>query len=353
MAEKRLTSHDVARRAGVSRATVSLVLNRSESVVIAKDTRERVLKAAAELGYKPNSAARMLVSGQSETIGLVVSDPSILLVDQFVTRVLYGVEKANRELGLHVLVEGLVSGGPKSTYDNLVESRRIDGLIVLNPRAGDEALVSLIEKGFPLVLIGSVRHPAEVSVTFATRPALSAAVDHVVGLGHRSIGAVTFSPRGFVAADARLAALDAGLRRHDLRLESDAVEDGDFDAESGHRACLALLRRRPDITAIFAGNDTIAIGVMSAARALGRRVPEDLSIVGFDDLPFAPWLTPALTTIRTDGVRQGMIATQMLFDRLSGRPLETPRVRLEPEFVARDSTQAVSSPHPRPAGAGP
>ena len=343
MASKRLTSHDVARRAGVSRATVSLVLNRSESVTIAAETRERVLKAAAELGYKPNSAARMLVSGQSETIGLVVSDPSILLVDQFVTRVLYGIEKANRELGFHVLVEGLESGEKGGTYGNLVESRRIDGLIVVNPRAGDEALIALIETDFPLVLIGSVRHPAEVSVTFGTRGALGQAVDHVVGLGHRRIGAITFAPRGFVAADARLRALDAGLRRHGLALEADAIEDGAFSSESGHHAGLALLSRRPDLTAVFAGNDTIAIGLLSAAHALGRRVPDDLSIVGFDDLPFAPWLTPALTTIRTDGVRQGMLATDMLFKRLNAQAIETPRVRLEPDFVVRASTGPAPS----------
>lgn len=345
MASKRLTSHDVARHAGVSRATVSLVLNRSESVTIATETRERVLRAAAELGYKPNSAARMLVSGQSETIGLVLSDPSILLVDQFVTRVLYGIEKANRELGFHVLVEGLESGGRGGTYDNLVESRRIDGLIVVNPRAGDEALIALIETDFPLVLIGSVRHPAEASVTFGTRGVLARAVDHVVGLGHRRIGAITFAPRGFVAADARLRALDAGLRAHGLALEEDAIEDGAFSAESGYEAGLALLRRRPDLTAIFAGNDTLAIGLLSAARELSRSVPDDLSIVGFDDLPFARWLTPALTTIRTDGVRQGMIAAEMLFARLNRRPLDEPRVRLEPEFMPRAST----APAPRAA----
>lgn len=336
MASNRVTSHDVARRAGVSRATVSLVLNRSESVTLSKETRERVLQAAADLGYKPNSAGRMLVSGLTETIGLLVSDPSILLVDQFIPQVLYGIEKANREMGFHVLVEGLEASG--GAYDNLVESRRIDGLIVVNPRAGDKALVSLIEKDFPLVLVGSVRHPAEVSVTFTTRGVIDKAVDHVVGLGHSRIGAITFSPRDFVSTNARLTALAGGLARHGLALDEDAVGDGNFSAESGYLAAKALLARRPDLTAIFAGNDTIAIGVMNAAHELGRRVPGDLSIVGFDDLPFARWLTPPLTTIRTDGVRQGMIAAEMLFARLKRRPLENPRVRMEPELIVRDST---------------
>lgn len=338
MASNRVTSHDVARRAGVSRATVSLVLNRSESVTLSKETRERVLQAAADLGYKPNSAGRMLVSGLTETIGLLVSDPSILLVDQYIPQLLYGIEKANRQMGFHVLVEGLEARGEAGAYDNLVESRRIDGLIVVNPRAGDEALVSLIDKGFPLVLVGSVRHPSEVSVTFTTRNVIGEAVDHVVGLGHRRIGAIAFSPRDFVSTSARLAALAAGLERHGLTLDDDAVSDGNFSAESGYLAAKALLARRPDLTTIFAGNDTIAIGVLNAAQELGRRVPADLSIVGFDDLPFARWLTPALTTIRTDGVRQGMIAAEMLFARLNQRPLDNARVRMEPELVVRAST---------------
>lgn len=341
MASNRVTSHDVARRAGVSRATVSLVLNRSQSVTLSKQTRERVLQAAADLGYKPNSAGRMLVSGLTETIGLLVSDPSILLVDQFIPQILYGIEKVNREMGFHVLVEGLEATGEAGAYDNLVESRRIDGLIVVNPRAGDKALVSLIEKGFPLVLVGSVRHPSEVSVTFTTRRVIGEAVDHVVGLGHSRIGAITFSPRDFVSTDARLAALSSGLERHGLTLGEDAIGDGNFSAESGYTAARALLVRRPDITAIFAGNDTIAIGVMNAARELGRRVPEDLSIVGFDDLPFARWLTPPLTTIRTDGVQQGMIAAEMLSMRLKHQPLESERIRMQPQLVVRDSTVAV------------
>ena len=99
-----------------------------------------------------------------------------------------------------------------------------------------------------------------------------------------------------------------------------------------------MLERRPDLTAIFAGDDTMAIGVLSAARALGRRIPEDLSVVGFDDLPFAPWLTPAPTTIRTDEVRQSAIAAEMLFARLGSPALHPPRVRLEPELVLRRST---------------
>lgn len=341
MSSSRITSRDVAKRAGVSRATVSLVLNRSESVTLSAETRERVIQAAADLGYKPNSAARMLVSGVSETIGLVISDPSILLFDGFIPQILYGIERANRETGFHVLVEGLEMQGQQGAYDNLVESRRIDGLIVLNPRADDEALIQLIKRGFPLVLVGSVRHPDEVSVTFSTRRVIGQAVDHVTGLGHRRIGAVTFSPRSFVATEARLHALASALERNGLGLDADAIADGNFSAESGYHAAMDLLCRRPDLTAIFAGNDTIAIGVLSAARELGRRVPEDLSVIGFDDLPFAEWLGPGMTTIRIDAVRQGMIAAEMLFALLGHRELEQRRLRLEPELVIRRSTASI------------
>ena len=338
MGTPRVTSHDVARLAGVSRATVSLVLNHSEKVTFSPETRERVFHAAEELGYKPNSAARMLVSGISETIGLVISDPSILIHDAYIPQVLFGIETANSKMGFHVLVEGLNTDGQQGTYDNLVKSRRIDGLIVLNPRARDEALISLIERNFPIVLVGSVGHRKEVAVYAPPRKALEAAVDHLAGLGHSRVGTVTFAPRRFGATTVRIGALKTALMRHGLPLDEDAIADGEFSVESGYRATLELLRRRPDLTAIFAGNDTIAIGVLSAAAELGRRVPESLSVVGFDDLHFARWLTPALTTIKSDGVRQGTVAAELLFARLGYGELTQSRVKLEVSLVLRQST---------------
>lgn len=335
---RRVTSHDVARRAGVSRATVSMVLSRSSAASFSDETRERVLTAAADLGYQPNSAARMLVRGDTETVGLVISDPSILQTDAFVPQLLYGVGQVNRAYGYRVLVEGLEPQTGRDTYASLVEAQRIDGLIVLNPRTDDPDLRALIERGFPVVLAGTIGHELEHSVNFSAIDGMTEAAAHVVGLGHRRIGMVTFSPRGLVGTDERIAVLRKVLAAHGIDLADADIEPGDFSAESGAAAAKRLLSRRPDLTAVFAGNDTIAIGVASGARAAGWAVPDDLSIVGFDDLPFAGYLEPALTTIRIEAVLQGTLAANMLVKRLRREPIAERRITMPTELIVRQST---------------
>ncbi|MDR3420089.1 MAG: LacI family DNA-binding transcriptional regulator [Xanthobacteraceae bacterium] len=353
MASKRVTSHDVARRAGVSRTTVSLVLNRSEAVALSPETRERVRAAATELGYRPNSAGRMLVSGSTETIGLIISDAAILPIDGFIPQVLHGIGHVNRERGLHVLLEGRDSSSGPNPYEALVDARRIDGLIVLNPRGDDEPLKALIESEFPVVLVGSIRHPQEHSVNFSSRAGISAATRLLVELGHRRIGMVAFAPPNFVAADTRISAVRRALATFGLTMPDEAVDNADFSAESGYHATKRLLQRRPDLTAIFAGNDTIAIGVMSAAAALGRRVPDDLSVIGFDDLPFSAWLSPALTTVHIDAVQQGALAAEMLIRLLAGEAVIERQVRLDCALVERKSCAAAPrTPLPKGEGQG-
>jgi DNA-binding LacI/PurR family transcriptional regulator len=334
----RVTSFDVARRAGVSRATVSLVLNRSNSVNLSDTTKERVFQAAAELGYRTNAAARMLARGDTETIALVLSDPAILTTDAFVPRLLHGIGLVNRELGYHILLEGLDPDGDRGTYRGLAASRRIDGMIVLNPRSDDPELRQLVNEGYPVVLVGSIRHADEHSVNFSTREGISAAVQHLLAGGHTRIGMITFSPRGLVATDARIASLRRSLAEGGITLEDADIEEGHFSVASGYEAGLRLLQRRPDLTAIFAGNDTIAIGAMSAARSLGRNIPDDLSIVGFDDLPFAQFLDPPLTTVRVDPVDHGMKAAELLIRMLRDEPIETRRVQSPTELIIRGST---------------
>jgi DNA-binding LacI/PurR family transcriptional regulator len=338
---EKVTSFDVARRAGVSRSTVSVVLNRSYAVQLSEETRERVFRAAEDLGYRTNAAARMLVRGDTETIALVLSDPTILLEDAFVPQLLHGIRLVNRELGYHVLLDSLDPAGGRSTFKGMVASRRIDGMIVLNPRTDDPELRQLIDEGYPTVLVGSIRHPQEHSVNFSTREGIHAAALHLMDGGHTRIGMVTFSPRGLVATDVRIATLRRSLSGRGLSLADEDITEGAFSVPSGFDATYSLLSRRPDLTAVFAGNDTIAIGVLSAARALGRKVPDDLSIVGFDDLPFARFLDPALTTIRTNGVDHGMKAANLLIRILRGEPIEQQRLQSPTELIIRGSTAPI------------
>ena len=341
MARAKVTSHDVAKAAGVSRATVSIVLNRSTSAVIGEETRKRVEAVAAELGYRPNSAARMLKSGLTETVGLLVTERRSLPVDGYIPLLFDGIGSVLRRRGYHLLLETLSPMRGKNPYTDLVESRRIDGLLMLSPRNDDAALVELIESDYPIVLLGSIGHPKEVSVNTPSTAGLRDAVDHVVGLGHRAVGSVPFSPPGFAAADRRLAQLRQILAGHGLPLDEDAVVCGDFSAESGYRATLALMAARPDLTAIFAGNDTIALGVIGALAELGLSVPADVSVIGFDDLPFAGFVAPPLTTVRIDATHQGHCAAEALMLRLKGKPVPEPRQAFPSVFVPRKSSARV------------
>lgn len=341
MTRTRVTSHDVARAAGVSRTTVSIVLNRSNSAVIGDETRKRVETVAAELGYRPNSAARMLKSGVTETVGLVVTESRSLTVDGYIPLLFNGVGSVLRRKGYHLLLETLSRTRGKNPYTDLVESRRIDGLLLLSPRKDDTALIELIESDYPIVLLGSIGHPKEISVDTPSTAGLQKAVDHVVELGHRKVGCVPFSPPGFAAADMRLAELRGFLSGYGIDLSEDAVVHGDFGAESGFKATLKLMAAHPETTAIFAGNDTIAIGVLGALAQLGRSVPGDVSVVGFDDLPFAGYVAPPLTTVRVDAVHQGRCAAEALIQRLKGKPVPEPRQKFRSVFVPRSSTASV------------
>lgn len=337
MTRKTITSHDVARAAGVSRATVSIVLNRSKAVVIGEETRRRVETVAAELGYRPNSAARMLRSGATETIGLLVTESKSLPVDAYIPLLYDGIGGVLRDRGYRLLLETLNPVRGKNPYTDLVESRRIDGLLMLSPRVDDRDLVELIEIDYPIVLFGSVGHPKELSVSISTKAGIADAVAHVVGFGHRRIGSIPFSQSGFAATDIRLKELRRAMAAQGLVLDDDAVVHGDFSAASGHVATLSLMAARPDLTAIFAGNDTIALGVIGALATLGLSVPADVSVVGFDDLPFAAYIAPPLTTVRMDAELQGRRAAEMLMLRLLGDPVTEPKIAFTSQFVARAS----------------
>ena len=342
-ARHKVTSHDVARAAGVSRTTVSMVLSGSTAVVLADETRLRVKEAAERLGYRPNSAGRMLASGASKTIGLIVSNPDLLLVDGFIPPTLYAISKIATEQGYNVLVESLPDANDARAYSDLVLTRRIDGMIVLNPRTEDPHLAALIERNFPVVLLGTIRHPKEVTVNIPGTSDLQEAVDHLVELGHRMIGHVAISKPGSNATDYRIVEFREALREHGLTLPDDQIAYGNFSANSGYEAALELLKRMPDITAVLAGNDTIALGLMRAARDLGMSIPRDLSVVGYDDLPFAAYLEPPLTTIRSKPVEQGEAATRMLIDLMQGRPAAKSNVDLATTFIKRGSCAAPRS----------
>jgi DNA-binding LacI/PurR family transcriptional regulator len=326
----------------VSRTTVSFVLN-GRDVQISPATRERVLQAARQLGYQPHAGARQLAAGRSHTLGLVLRQSADQVAgDALLAETLRGLMTAARTGGFRVIVEATEPGA--EPYGDLLRSGRTDGLVISGPRTDDPELTEIVEAGFPLVLQGSLPEATVPSVDVDNTAGARAAVEHLVALGHRRIGCITNAALAYTSAKSRLegyreAIADAGIEPH-----PEWIQEGEFDAPSGHRAMLALLDRT-DVTAVFVASDVVAFGAIGAVRARRQRVPDDVSIVGFDDIPVAAFFDPPLTTVRLPAYELGHAAGIALLDRLSHASVPA-RTLLPTELVVRAST---GPPRPPPS----
>jgi len=332
---KRPTSADVARLAGVSRTTVSFVLNDAPTAQISQATRDRVLAAADELEYVPHAPARTLAGGAALVLGLVLRQrPEQVAVDALLPETLRGLTDAAREAGYRVLVEPLPPGYVK--YTTLLREHQADGLILSGPRADDRALLELQAEGFPLVLQGSLPDTPIPSVDVDNVSGARLAVKHLLDQGHRRIALITNAALAYTASQERLAGYRAALEAVGISYDEQLVAHADFDAASGHSAMTRLLRRGCEFTAVFAASDVVALGVIGAARAHRLAVPRDLAIVGFDDIPLAAHFDPPLTTVHLPAYELGFGAGRALIDRIAGRPVPLRSV-LETHLVVRGS----------------
>lgn len=342
MQGRRSSSRDVATLAGVSRTTVSFVLNDRADANISAATRERVLAAAAQLDYRPHAAARGLAGGRSHTIGLVLRQSAEQVAeDALLAETLRGISGAARAHGYRVLVEPFGTGD--GDYGDLIRSNRADGLVVSGPRIDDEELQRLASAGAPIVLQGSLPGVEAPSVDVDNTAAARAAVQHLLDLGHRRIGCVTNASLSYTAARDRLAGYEAALADAGITPDDRLVAEADFGAASGRRAMADLLER-DGITGVFVASDVVAFGAIAAIREAGRRVPDDISVVGFDDIPLAAYFDPPLTSIRLPAHDLGAAVGSALLDRIAGRPVQA-RTVLPTELVVRSSTGP-----PRPTG---
>ena len=341
---RRPTSADVAARAGVSRTTVSFVLNGRTDVQIPAHTWRRVEEAARELGYHPNSPARQLAGGQSLTLGFVLRQSAEqVAADALLSETLWGLASAARSGGYRVLVEPLAPG--EGTYADLLRSQRVDGLVVSGPRTDDDELTELVREGFPVVLQGSRPDLDAPSVDVDNVAGACGAVAHLIAAGHRIIACVTNAPLAYTAATERVAGYRAALAEGGIELDPGLIVEGSFDAASGHAAMASLLARAVP-TAVFVASDVVAFGVLRALRDARLRVPEDVSVVSFDDIALAEHFDPPLTTVRLPAHALGAAAGRALMDRVAGRPVEH-RTLLPTQLIVRDSTAPRSGPSRR------
>lgn len=302
----------------MSRATVSRVVNGSPNVSDA--VRQAVEAAIDEMGYAPNRAARSLAAARSETIALVVSEPSVrLFADPFFAGTTLGVTRVLAS-SRYQLVLLMTSPDDERDHRDRVERYLLrggaDGAVVLSARADDPLTRHLAEAGIPCVVAG--RPPAGADVGYVDADNTGGArraVAHLVARGCRTIGTVT-GPADMVPGADRRIGWEAALRDASVAAPADLVAPADFTRAGGEAATRALLDRRPDVDGLFVASDLMALGALDALRAAGRRVPDDVAVVGFDDSELARWSDPPLTTVRQPIEQLGGEMARLLVEQL-------------------------------------
>jgi LacI family transcriptional regulator len=330
---KSVTIVDVAREAGVSYSTVSRVINNGDHVKLEK--RERVLKAMAKLGFSVNQQARSLRGGRSNTIGLLVRDLGTGYVGELVRGIDAVLDEAGYDLMLHTTHR---SKTKEAAYVATLTRGLADGLLLILPRDPEAYIESLRIRRFPFVLIDHQGIDNKGPAVGATnRQGSLDATRHLIHQGHRRIGFVTGHPELGCSQD-RLAGYTTALTEAGLAIDSSLIREGDFHQPRGYSAASELLALPDPPTAIFAANDVSAFGVMEAVRDQGKRIPNDISIVGFDDIPQAGQVHPPLTTVRQPLEAMGCTAARMLLELLADPGRRPERVELPTELIVRDST---------------
>ena len=333
------TIRDVARAAAVSTATVSRVLNGTARV--SDETSRRVADAAKRLDYWPNGAARSLIHSRTQTLGVLLPD----IFGEFFSEVIRGIDQAVRDAGLQVLLSSSHSTAEGLFAAAKAMGGRVDGFIVMAPDGDAETAVERIRKRFPVVLLNPrAETPGTVSVSIANYEGAFAAVSHLLRLGHRRV-AIVSGPMGNADSDERLRGYRAALIAHDIEPDDRLVLPGAFTEASGYEAGGRFVRIRPMPTAVFAANDGMAIGLMSRLSEGGIRVPEDVAVMGFDDIPTARYLAPPLSTVRTDAHQLGACAVAGFLDVLNSGDDELNRRWVMPwDLVIRRSCGALIGP---------
>lgn len=329
--QRRNTLHDVAKQAGVSYQTVSRVVNNHPNV--SPDTRERVQLVIAELGYRPNKVAKSLVAKQTNTLGILTFGMNLFGPAQM----MLNIERAAKELGYDLIlsnVHELTAEQMQKSIDSLSQ-RQVDGILVLSPISGiSYSMMVTLCHDIPIVLIDPELGLEVPSVVVDQKYGSHLITDYLINLGHRRMVEIS-GPLNWFGAKARheqwkQTLISAGLQPG-LSIE------GDWTSSSGYHAVHQLLARSPGFTAIVAGNDQMALGAIYALHEYGYRVPEDISVVGFDDIPEAAFFRPPLTTVWQDFNQLGNTGVQCLLERIKNPDTPPYQHVIYPRLVVRQS----------------
>ncbi|MBI5929738.1 MAG: LacI family DNA-binding transcriptional regulator [Chloroflexi bacterium] len=333
-----VTILDVAREAGVSYSTVSRVLSGYEFV---KDsTRQRVLEAVERLGYVVNQQARSLAGGKSGVIGLLVPG----LDNSYIAEIARGIDEVLSKASYDLLLYTTHRTSTETSYALKMTKGLADGLLLVVPLLTTAYVETLREQNFPYVLIDQVDPSNRSSVVDSlNRQGAYEGTQYLLSLGHRRIGFITGLMK-LRSAEDRLSGYLAALRDAGIPVEQDLIQRGDFWRKEGYEAAERLLSLSNPPTAIFASNDLSAFGAMEAIRAYGLQIPQDISIMGFDDIPQASLVYPRLTTVRQPLDEMGRIAAQLLVEQIENPDRPIHHVTLPTSLVVRESCQPPRHP---------
>jgi len=325
----------IAKRAKVSRSTVSRVIN--DDPKVSGTTRKRVLTVVKRLNYHPNMAARSLAAGRTRILGLVIPmGVSTLFSDPYFPILIQGVTSACNTHDHSVMLWLAEPEYERRMINQIMHSGMVDGVILASMLVDDSLMNSLIESDMPFVLVG--RHPTNSRVNYVDVDNIGSAKELVAYLfrsGYCRIATIT-GPRNMIAGIDRLQGYKLALRDAGIKVDPSLIISGDFSENSGYLGMQKLLSLKPD--AVFSASDSMARGALRAIRSAGLRVPTDIAIVGYDDMPFAENLDPPLTTVRQPTQRAGYVAAEMLIDLIQHPSSKPRRIILPTELVARASS---------------
>ncbi len=328
---------DVARLAGVSISTVSRVLN--DSCPVSEEKRERVLQAAGELGYTPNPAARSLLLRKTGVVGVVLP----FATGEFFSEFLSGVDKTTSDNDYFLLIS--VSHRSETDLQKAVRSfdKRVDGLIVWEPEMIARDVRSLVKSNLPIVFLNTAEwDKTSDAIDFDNFGGILQAVSHLIELGHRDIAFVGGPEPAADARDRRRAYRET-LRNHGLAVRPDLEFPGDYTVEAGYRTAKKIAAQTTRPTAVVAGNDQSAFGLLRGLQEAGVSVPDEISLTGFDDIPSSRYINPPLTTVRVPVREMGVLAVDTLVRRIAAPHAKARRELLPVELVIRQSTAPPSN----------
>ncbi len=339
MKAKKASSIDVARRAGVSRTTVSFVLNNTPGKNIPEETRRKVLQAARELSYTPNAYARSIATIKHHSIGFFIPHSGYISSDAYIIRLIEGMTPVLNKSRFQLVLQQLKLR--ETDYLALARRDNVDGIVLTNTHDGDKGLADVIAAGFPLVVIGTILNQEVCQIDIDNRSAAVSAVGYLIGLGHRDIGMIVHAPLSYYAAQDRYDGFQEALKDGRLELRKEWVREANLTEESGYRAMTGILalKRRP--TAVFAGNDVVAYGAIQAIKEARLSIPRDISIIGFDDDLVSRYINPPLTTVTNPAPGLGAEASRLLIDLLKGRGKPARPIIVPTSLCVRDSCRQI------------